>query len=176
MSRIVAPSNVRLRPVAETDHDWLIELHNDPQVLHNLTDPRPITLASHMTWWSSVKDSPKHRRYVFTINDARAGLAKISDIDVTNSNCLLGGDINIEHRGKGHARHMWALMLDVVFFGLGLNRAGLTTAEYNTIGQRVYRGLGFKEEGRLIKHLCRDGIFHDQLCMYMLRDDWVTHE
>src|SRR6478609_1356395 len=141
----VVPNNMKLRKIVDDDHPWLIELHNDPQVLRNLTDPRPITLFSHVAWWLNTQNNPRQRRYIFTVNDERVGLAKISD-------------------------------LDVVFLEHGLNRAGLTTAEYNVLGQRVYRGLGFKEEGRLIKHLYRDGAFHDQICMYMLRSDWVNQD
>jgi len=172
----VVPNNMKLRKIVDDDHPWLIELHNDPQVLRNLTDPRPITLFSHVAWWLNTQNNPRQRRYIFTVNDERVGLAKISDLDVVNSNCLLGGDIHVLHRGKGYAKHMWSLLLDVVFLEHGLNRAGLTTAEYNVLGQRVYRGLGFKEEGRLIKHLYRDGAFHDQICMYMLRSDWVNQD
>ena len=50
---------------------------------------------------------------------------------------------------------------------------GLTTAEYNAVGRHVYGRLGFKEEGRLVKSLWRDGAFHDQVMMYMLREEWI---
>ena len=162
-----------LRLVQDDDHDWLIDLHNDPLVLRNLTDPRPITRESHMAWWERTQRSNSQKRLIFCVDGERVGFAKFIDIDYNNLNCLLGGDIHRDHRGKGYAKEMWSLMLDEAFLNMGLHRVGLTTAIYNDVGQRVYRGIGFKDEGRLVGHLYRDGQFYDQLCMYMLRDDWV---
>jgi RimJ/RimL family protein N-acetyltransferase len=48
----------------------------------------------------------------------------------------------------------------------------LTTAEYNQVGQRVYRNLGFSEEGLLVKSMRRNGEYYDQICMYLLKNDW----
>ena len=48
----------------------------------------------------------------------------------------------------------------------------LTTADFNLIGHHVYKSLGFKEEGRMLQSLKRDGTYHDQIMMYMLRNDW----
>lgn len=173
---IIPGTNMQLRGVTPDDHEWLVELHNDPIVLRNLTDPTPITMTSHMAWWERTCTNPKQLRLIFTVDGQRVGFAKFIDIDRNNHNCLLGGDIHKDHRGKGYAKNMWAMMLNVSFASLGMYRVGLTTAEYNKIGQRVYRGLGFKEEGRLVKHLYRDGTWHDQICMYMLAEDWLPPE
>jgi RimJ/RimL family protein N-acetyltransferase len=164
---------MQLRSVEPGDHEWLVELHNDPEVLHNLTDPQPITMDQHMAWWDRTCIDPQQLRLIFTVNDERVGFTKFYNIDRVNHNCVLGADIHHDHRGKGYAKNMWAMMLNVSFLSLQMYRVSLTTAEYNAIGQRVYRALGFKEEGRLVKSLYRDGAFHDQLCMYMLRDDWL---
>lgn len=164
---------MQLRGVMPDDHEWLVELHNDPLVLHNLTDPSPITMDQHMAWWERTIGDPKQLRLIFTVDGKRVGFTKFYAIDRANRNCVLGADIHKDHRGKGYARSMWAMMLNVSFISLGMHRVSLTTAEYNEVGQRVYRGLGFKEEGRLVKSLYRDEAFHDQICMYMLADDWL---
>jgi RimJ/RimL family protein N-acetyltransferase len=67
---------------------------------------------------------------------------------------------------------MWQLMLHVCFNELSLHRVSLTTASYNLIGQRVYKNLGFKEEGRQIESLYREEKYHDSICMYLLKQDW----
>lgn len=151
---------------------FLVELHNDPVVLHNLTDPRPITIEHHLEWWAKIVNSSDQRRLIFTVGEDRVGFTKFYDIDQVNRSCILGADIHGDHRGKGYAKTMWSLMLDMAFTTLKLHRVCLTTAEYNLIGRRLYTGLGFKEEGRLTQSLYRDGKFYDQLGMYMLRDDW----
>ncbi len=161
-----------LREVKDDDHPWLVELHNDPVVLHNLTDPRPITLESHLSWWTGINKDAKQQRALFCADDLRIGFAKIYDIDLVNSNCILGGDIHRDFRGRGLAKVMWNLVLERCFNGLSLHRAGLSTASYNEIAQRLYKGLGFREEGRKVESLRRDGVYYDQVCMYITRAMW----
>jgi len=172
VKRVKVPEYMRLREVESNDHEWLVELHNDPNVLRNMTHPQPITLSSHMAWWERVSRDPKQLRLIYEINGARVGFAKFYDIDNDNNSCVLGADIHKDFRGQGYAKPLWTLMLQKCFNELELNRVSLTTAEYNTIGQHVYRSLGFKEEGRLISSLYRDGRYWDQICMYMLCSDW----
>lgn len=161
-----------LRSVSEHDHDWLVELHNDDLVLNNITDPKPITLLNHLRWWESIQHSKTEERLIFCKNGYHIGFTKFYKIDLCNRNCVLGADIHSVHRGNGYAKIMWSLMLDHCFEKLDLYRVSLTTAEYNKIGQRVYTNLGFKEEGRLVQSLYRDGKYHDQICMYMLKQMW----
>lgn len=170
---IFPPTNMQLRAPADGDHPWLVALHNDPEVLRNLTDPRPITLEQHLGWWYGIRIDPKQLRLVFTVDGDPVGFTKFYNIDRVNNNCVLGADIHKNHRGRGLARLMWAMMLNVSFMSLNLKRVSLTTADYNVIAQRVYNGLGFKEEGRQVKSLHRDGQYHDQICMYMLDEDWL---
>lgn len=171
--RNAIPDNMRLREVDDDDHEWLFKLHNDPVVLHNMTHPEEISFESHMRWWDGIKTSTNQMRLVFTVDSVRAGFAKFYDIDRTNHCCVLGGDIHSDFRGKGYAKHMWALMLNKCFDDLQLHRVSLTTAEYNVVAQRVYFGLGFKHEGKLTQSLFRDGRYWDQVCAYMLDKDWV---
>ena len=158
-----------LREVKNSDHNWLVLLHNDPEVLFNMTNPSIITLESHMKWWSTI-DNKKQIRKIFYLNEIKIGFAKFYNVDYVNKNCVLGGDIEKKHRGNGYAKYMWKLMLDYCYDELGMYRVSLTTAEYNNIGKRVYDNIGFKEEGRFKKSLLRDGIFYDQICMYHLKE------
>jgi diamine N-acetyltransferase len=163
-----------LRPVHDDDHEWLVDLHNDPVVLRNVTHPNPITLERHLRWWGLIVQASSQQRLIFTVDGIRAGFAKFYDVDYDNGCCVLGGDIHKDYRGMGLAKVMWRLMLDTCFNGMNLHRVSLTSAEYNAVGLHVYRGLGFKEEGRMTQALCRDGRRWDQICMYMLREDWLT--
>jgi len=163
-----------LREITDHDHGFLQNLHNDPEVLNNLTHPNPIDLTQHMLWWDKIKNDQSQIRLIFTINDERAGLTKFYDVDFVNKNCVLGADLHIDFRGKGHSKHMWKLMLDHCFNTLNLHRVSLTTARYNWIARRLYKGLGFREEGLLSQSLLRHNVYHDQICMFMLKTDWQS--
>jgi RimJ/RimL family protein N-acetyltransferase len=166
-------SEFALRPVLyDDDHDWLVDLHNDPVVLENLTNPVPITMAQHLAWWDRISHDAFEMRLIFTVDGARAGFTKFYQINRANNNCTLGADLHQSYRGKGLANPMWKLMLNKCFDDIGLHRVSLTAAEFNEISQRVYRRLGFKEEGKLIQSLYRKGKYYDQIMMYLLRNDW----
>ena len=162
-----------IRDVEFEDHRWLVELHNDPMVLHNITDPNPITLDSHLKWWSNLNN--KQKRFIFCVDGVRAGFCKFYDIDNTNNNCILGADLHIKFRGKGYSVHMWRLMLEYCFDVLKLHRVSLQTASYNEIAQKTYNRIGFKTEGLLVESLFRDGKYYDQICMYFLKE-WFSRD
>lgn len=161
-----------LRTVNDDDHKWLVELHNDPVVLYNMTHPQPITMAHHLAWWSKISHDHRQLRLIFTIDGERVGFTKFYDIDRANQNCVLGADIHKSFRGRGLAKIMWSLMLDKCFDELGMHRVSLTTAAYNGVAVKTYEGLGFHHEGTLTQSLWRDNKFHDQYCMYMLDMHW----
>ena len=158
-----------LREITDEDHKWLVELHNDPLVLKNLTNPLSITMEDHMRWWKTI-DGKRQIRLIFCVNNIPVGICKFYSIDRVNLNCVLGADIHKNHRGKGFAKFMWRLMMDFCYRELNLRRISLTTAEYNAVAKKVYLGLGFKEEGRMVASLLRDEKWYDQICMYHLRD------
>ncbi len=167
---------VDLREVNDDDHEWLVELHNDPVVLYNLTNPKPVELHEHKRWWKGIKNSNTEVRLVFTVNGVRAGFCKFYQIDRNNFSCVLGADLHKDFRGRGLATPMWHLMLEACFGGWDLHRVSLTTAEYNKVAQRVYKKVGFKEEGRLVQSLKRGETYYDQIAMYLLRDDWLQRQ
>lgn len=156
-----------LRDVTDEDHQWLVDLHNDPIVLRNLTHPNPIDIKKHMSWWNKIQKDSSQKRLIFLVDEQRVGFVKFYSIDQTNKNCVLGADIHKDFRGMGYAKAMWSLMLDLCK-SWNLHRVSLTTAEYNLIGQRVYKGLGFIEEGKMVSSLFREDKFFDQICMYKI--------
>jgi len=172
--KVQVPGYMQLRPIVDGDHEWLIELHNDPAVLRNVTHPQPITLQQHLAWWEGIRANQSQLRMIFEVNGERAGLTKFYDLDFDNNCCVLGGDIHKDQRGNGYAKLMWALMLNKCFDEFYFNRVALSTAEFNAVARHVYQGLGFKYEGQLTQGIYRDGQYYDLVLMYMLRDDWSS--
>lgn len=171
-------------PSSIQDHQFLVELHNDPEVLKNITNPSPITFEEHMAWWLKIKDNPNEKRFILRYGQfggaangwsVPIGFTKFYSIDRNNHNCVLGADLAKAYRGKGHAKTMWKEMLKVAFDGMDMHRVSLTTAEYNHVAQNVYQKLGFKIEGTLKESLYRNCRYHDQICMYMTKQMWISN-
>ena len=178
MTQVISDNYYCFREVEDTDHEWLVELHNDPLVLHNITNPEPITLESHMKWWNNL-NKDKEKRFIYCTNsriiqEKKIGFVKFYNIDKINNNCLLGADIHKSSRGFGFAKPMWRMMLQYSFDVLEMNRVSLTVADYNHIARRVYEGVGFSYEGTAFDSLYRDGKYYNQHYMYMTKDMYGT--
>lgn len=165
--------NFSLDIVKDHDHEWLVDLHNDPMVLYNITNPKSISIEEHMGWWNNLNFN-KDKRFIFKVDGLNAGFVKVYNIDYLNRNCVLGADLHKDFRGKKISFYMWKLLLDFVFFELkDIHRASLTTAEYNDVAIHLYNKLGFKEEGKLFQSLYRNDKFYDQICMYILKENYI---
>jgi RimJ/RimL family protein N-acetyltransferase len=163
-----------LRPIEDRldEHEWLLSVHNDPEVLKFLTHPHSVSLTEHMEWFKHISRHENSEAFIAENDGVRFGITKFYQLDHDNGSCGLGANIHKDHRGKGYAKPMWSLMLDRCFNFYKFHRVWLTTAEYNIVGHKIYSSLGFIEEGRQIQSLNRNGRYYDQICMYMLRKMW----
>lgn len=98
------------------------------------------------------------------------GLHGISWVDRHATFGIVIGEADVH--GQGYGREATAALLDYAFDGLNLERVVLSTFSTNAKGQRCFRGLGFLDEGRLVRHRWRDGAWVDELLMAMPREVW----
>jgi RimJ/RimL family protein N-acetyltransferase len=68
------------------------------------------------------------------------------------------------------------LLLRHAFLDLNLNRVGLEVLADNEQAIRLYERVGFRTEGRLRSHVCKEGRFKDVLVMGILRAEFKTTE
>ncbi|KAF9884860.1 hypothetical protein FE257_001203 [Aspergillus nanangensis] len=87
-------------------------------------------------------------------------------------NATVGISLAEEFRGKGYGGEAMNWALDWAFEMAGLHRVSLNAFSYNENAVKLYRKLGFIEEGRE-----REAIFHrrswyDVICFPMLEHEW----
>lgn len=64
------------------------------------------------------------------------------------------------------------MALSYSFLELNLNRVELMVYAFNERAHRAYEKAGFQLEGRLRDALYREGRYHDELVMSVLRREW----
>lgn len=74
--------------------------------------------------------------------------------------------------GKGIGRACTKFVLEIGFFELNLNRIYLSVLVTNERAIRLYRTLGFREEGRMRQAQFKNGSYVDCLNMAILRDEY----
>ena len=64
------------------------------------------------------------------------------------------------------------ILIEYGFNTLNLNRLDLKVNDFNLRAIKCYQKLGFIEEGRMRQSCFRNGEYHDQLIMSILRSEW----
>jgi RimJ/RimL family protein N-acetyltransferase len=75
-------------------------------------------------------------------------------------------------RGRGYGHEAMEMAIRYAFHELGLHRLSLDVIADNLPAIRLYRRLGFQEEGRLRERVLRDGEHTDLIYMGLLCRDW----
>ncbi len=170
---------VKLRELKIEDVEPAYRYMSDPEVLLNLSPgiPYPMTLERERHWFESqieMKDT-----YNFSIEDIETGLyiggCGINKIDWKNSIATVGIYIgDKDFRGKGYGTEAMGLFIDFIFNQMNINRVQLFVFSFNERAIRSYKKIGFVEEGRLKQSIFRNGKYHDELIMSILREDYFS--
>ena len=96
--------------------------------------------------------------------------------DLTTSyhhrNAMLALTVENGHRGKGYGGEMINWALDWGFKRANLHRVALDVASFNTRAERLYRKLGFVQEGRERETTFFERKWYDTIHFGMLESDW----
>ena len=84
----------------------------------------------------------------------------------------IGIEIAKDYQGKGYGTEAINWALDWAFKFGGLHRVGIESFSFNTGASRLYKRLGFTEEGRVRQEFWFNGKYHDRVIFGMLRDEW----
>ncbi|GAC1552720.1 MAG: GNAT family N-acetyltransferase [Herpetosiphon sp.] len=76
--------------------------------------------------------------------------------------------------GKGYGREALGLLLGWGFVVQNFRRIGLTVFATNERARRMYRAVGFVEEGTLRQHAWHNGDYVDLMVMGLLRSEWAS--
>jgi len=84
----------------------------------------------------------------------------------------IGIEIAKDYQGKGYGTEAINWALDWAFTFGGLHRVGIESFSFNPGASRLYKRLGFTEEGRVRQEYWFNGKYHDRVIFGMLEDEW----
>jgi RimJ/RimL family protein N-acetyltransferase len=166
---------VYLRPLEREDIPLLQTWFNDPEVTRTLARTQPMTRTDEEVFLQRIAGSTTELVLGIAMRaaDRLVGTIGLHAIDWRNRHAGLG--ISIGDRavwGQGFGGEAIRLLVRHAFETLNLHRVWLQVYEFNERGQRLYRKIGFREEGRLREDVFREGRYWDTLVMAVLRDEW----
>lgn len=134
---------LRFRGIERGDAEAIVRWRADPANYRNFLDARPITLESHLRWFSSYLEDPT--RFDFLIEDADGSpLGTCGLSNVKGESCEISYMIGAaEARGKGYATEAVRALTEVAFRELGVERVIARVLPHNAPSARVVEKCGY---------------------------------
>lgn len=137
--------------------------------------PYPMTLEEEYKWYeaqSAFKDT-----YNFAIEAKEEGIyiggCGINKIDWKNSVATVGIFIGDKaYWGKGYGTDAMKVLMKFIFEQMNVNKIKLFVYSFNSRAVKSYEKCGFVKEGILRQEIFRDGKYHDEYVMGILRDEY----
>lgn len=165
-------SLVTLRPLAESDVDSIMTWVNRPEIVGNLAafSGAAMTREQELDWCKRTIAGPDRVFSVFATDDDRyLGQVGVHQIHARSKVGRLGAVIATKSEmGKGYGSAAITAVMDRAFGELGLHKLWLMVFRTNERGQRLYKRLGFVEEGILREEYFHEGAWHDMVRMSKL--------
>ena len=167
---------IKLVPLDIIHEEYIVKWRNDPNVTLFIFSNDPVSIESNRKWYETYKNSNTRKEFVIYISEIAKpiGTIGLSEIDQENFKAeltiILGES---EYRGKGFGKEALKLILDYAFKALKLNKVTLKVFLYNERAIRLYKSVGFKQEGILRQDIYKNNCFNDVMEMSMLKEEWI---
>ncbi|MGD1997063.1 MAG: GNAT family N-acetyltransferase [Anaerolineae bacterium] len=174
---MIAGKKVQLRPIERDDLPRFVRWFSDPEVRRHLLVYLPFSLAQEEKWYEGLLERIERSEVVVLaietaegIHIGNVGLEQISWKDRSAELGIVIGER--EHWGQGYGTDAILTLLRLAFEEMNLHRVYLRVDADNIRGIRCYEKCGFHREGTLRDAVFREGRYHDQLLMSVLRPDF----
>lgn len=165
---------VRFINLKEEHLDLIRNWRNSPEVSKFMYTDHHISKEEHRKWFNRIKDDPTKSYWIIEVDNNYVGVVNLYDINMLNRRCYWGfylADSSV--RGKGVGRLVELNILTYVFESLNLNKLCGEVLSSNDIAVTIHKKYGSKIEGKFRQHVCKGGIFHDIVCIGILKEEWL---
>ncbi len=166
----------RLRPLAETDLEMVLNWRNLPHIREMMYKDHVISQEEHLIWYEKMKDNPSSVYLILEHRGRPLGQTNFTKIDREASSCLWGFYIGEDTRPRGIGTVMGLLSLDYAFETVAIREVVGEVLEHNSKSRELFDRLGFTLTGRLAQHVFKNGAYAD-VCVYALTaEDWLKRQ
>ena len=167
-----------LRPFAASDAARLSELAGAVEIADTtISIPHPYSLQQAMDWIAGHES--QRGRVIFAITEEGsaqlAGCVELRDLDSEHAQGELSFWVGKPFWGFGYATEAGAVVVQLGFESLDLNRIYAFHMARNPASGRVLQKLGLQREGLLRQRVRKWGRFEDVLAYAILRADFLAN-
>ncbi len=173
---MIIGKTVRFRAIEEHDLPALQEWLNDPQISRLVGGfSFPVSAAGQKRWYEASLSNTSTQRWIVEDHAGlRLGLIGLWGIDWHNRNAMAAIKLGAsEARGKGYGTDALMTLAAYSFYQVGLHKLWAEILSFNVASHRVFVDkCGWHVEGTYRQQVFRDGRFHDQVRVGLLREDF----
>lgn len=169
---------VKLRAYTSQDTEQALAFVNDPELKYYLMPgvPFPLTLNDEKKFIEGMSAFKENYSFAIeTLDGEYIGGCGVNSVDWKNSKTVVGifiGDKN--YWGKGYGTEAMELLVAFIFNEMNLNRIELNVYSFNERAIKSYEKCGFKREGVLREALYKQGKYHDEVVMSILKSEYYA--
>ncbi len=174
--------NYFVRPLEKSDvvtiTRWLEDLED--LSLFDRCARIPLNLeASEKVWADAFSSDVAAGKYWFAIEDGQSepiGIVGLENVNHINGDAVLAVCISGQLRKKGIGIRTAALIMDVAFLQLGLNRLTSYYRADNDASRHLIERVGFQQEGCMRQAWFTNGRHVDMMTVGILRQEWMERK
>jgi diamine N-acetyltransferase len=169
---------IRIRPLEEGDLNLLAKWRNDS--MSWFFTSLPLAISEQRDWYNHYLDSMTELMYIVEhstmISEGAESLKPVGamglvGVDSLHRRAELGRVVmDRESTGRGYATAAISILSRLAFDGLNLHRLFIEVLADNEAAIGLYEKCGFVKEGRLRRHVWKDGRYQDVVIMGLLRE------
>ncbi|HEY9857801.1 MAG TPA: UDP-4-amino-4,6-dideoxy-N-acetyl-beta-L-altrosamine N-acetyltransferase [Stenomitos sp.] len=163
-----------LRPMADSDLERVLAWRNSERIRTCMFTDQPIALEAHRAWWDRAKSNPQAEHLVFERDGLPLGVVNVTQIDRHHGRCSWGFYIGEAEAPRGSGTVMGILALDHIFHRLGVRKLCAEVLGSNAASLGYHLKLGFKQEGRLVRHVLKGDRYEDVVLFAHFAADWAA--
>jgi RimJ/RimL family protein N-acetyltransferase len=172
---------VLLRPVQKSDITYFLKWFNDPEVIQYLEMYLPMTEMSEQKFIEELGTSLATTVAFFVIEAINGeqnkpiGSIALGRINAKDHSATFGLAIgDKQYWSRGYGNEAANLIIRYGFEQLNLHRISSSAWSFNERSIRLHLKLGFREEGRRLEAVYKNGAYHHEVMFGLLRQDWIN--
>jgi len=151
------------------EKEMVRQWRNDDTIRQWMYHDHHITPEEHDKFLVDLATSPTKFLWLGKDHNGRyLGIVSLSRVDLTNKNGYIGIYTRPDLKIWGTGQLILKTIKELAFDTIGLHTLRVETMETNENALRLYRKLGFEEEGRLKEYVHKEGCWHSVIVLSII--------
>jgi len=158
---------ITFKEMTENELGFFNDLRNSCAVDY-LHDSRQFTFKEAKNWFKHTKN----KYYIIYFDKDKIGYFRLTNYSESNKNIYVGADLHEDWRGQGLSYMSYEHFIPYLFKSYQLHKISLEVLANNTRAIKLYKKLGFVEDGIKREDVLKKTGYVDSIIMSLLKKEW----